>query len=111
MDEDDTRTKILNAAGPIFAEKGFQATTVREICHAANVNVAAVNYYFGDKEQFYIETVRCARQLRVAAVPLLDRPAGTSPETRLRDFVRMLITRMIGTEETSWQPRLIVFTI
>jgi len=62
MSEDDARTRILNVAGPIFAEKGFQATTIREICGQANVNVAAVNYHFGDKERLYTEAVKRAHQ-------------------------------------------------
>ena len=45
---DDTATRVLNAAGPIFAEKGFKDATVREICSAAGVNLASVNYYFRD---------------------------------------------------------------
>jgi AcrR family transcriptional regulator len=46
---DDTATRVLNAAGLIFAEKGFKDATVREICSAAGVNLASVNYYFRDK--------------------------------------------------------------
>ncbi|MBP7828278.1 MAG: CerR family C-terminal domain-containing protein [Kiritimatiellae bacterium] len=38
-----------------FADRGFGPTSVREICEAADVNVAAVNYYFRSKEQLYHE--------------------------------------------------------
>jgi AcrR family transcriptional regulator len=46
----NTRTRILDAAEALFAERGFDATTVRDITEAANANVAAVNYHFGSKE-------------------------------------------------------------
>lgn len=49
------KMRIIEAAGPIFAQKGFAATTVREICSQAKVNQAAINYYFGSKESLYKE--------------------------------------------------------
>jgi AcrR family transcriptional regulator len=52
---DTVQIRIIEAAGPIFAQKGFAATTVREICAAAKVNQAAINYYFGSKEGLYKE--------------------------------------------------------
>lgn len=52
---DTAKERIIEAAGPIFAQKGFAATTVREICSAAKVNQAAINYYFGSKECLYKE--------------------------------------------------------
>ncbi len=47
--------RILRAATPIFAEHGLQGATVRQICDAAQVNVAAINYYFRSKELLYRE--------------------------------------------------------
>ncbi|MEC5341217.1 TetR family transcriptional regulator [Brenneria populi] len=48
--EPDVRQRILNEAITIFASKGGELTTIREITEATRVNIAAVNYYFGSKE-------------------------------------------------------------
>lgn len=50
MNPNDAKQKILNAAEELFASQGFSKTTTREITYKANVNVAAVNYYFDSKE-------------------------------------------------------------
>jgi AcrR family transcriptional regulator len=47
----DTRTRILDAAEQLFAEHGFDGTSIREITRVADVNVAAVHYHFGSKEE------------------------------------------------------------
>jgi len=54
----DRRKEILLAAARLFAEKGFEAASVREICRAAGANVASVNYYFRSKEKLYEEVFR-----------------------------------------------------
>lgn len=54
----DTKTRILNAAETLYAIKGYHAASVRRITTRAGSNVAAVNYYFGGKENLYTEVFR-----------------------------------------------------
>src|SRR5580765_3819408 len=52
-DTTDTKSKILDAAEELFMEHGFEATSLRLITTAASVNLAAVNYHFGSKEELF----------------------------------------------------------
>jgi AcrR family transcriptional regulator len=104
----ETREKVLRAAGMVFAVKGFKTATVREICQLAGVNLASVNYYFGDKERLYLAAVRTAHELRVESVPMPDRGDLAEPETRLRDFIFTLLRRMLAPQEDEWQSKLML---
>jgi len=102
MPKDDIRTRILNAAGPIFAEKGYDAATVRRICQVADVNVAAINYYFGGKERLYIETVKWAHHPDGELAERIEWPAGTAPATKFRDYIELMLKRMLC-DRAPWQ--------
>ena len=104
----EPKERILSAAGREFAERGYEAATVRDICLAAGVNVAAVNYYFGDKRRLYIESVKHAHEQRAGQVPLPEWTAGTPPQRKLRDFVGNLLERMLGFGQPPWQVRLMM---
>lgn len=106
MSAADPRQRILQAAGEVFAEKGFKETTVREICRAAGVNLASVNYYFGDKEHLYVEVVRLAHPdgPETGEEPW---PEKASPETRLRLYIRRFVERLFGAEAQVWKLRLL----
>jgi len=85
----------LHAASRIFAEKGFQRSTVAEICREADANVASINYHFGDKETIYLEAWRYAFKRELAQFP----PDGgvsrfAAPEERLAGRIRSLIQRI-----------------
>lgn len=51
--EHEPRMRILLAARKLFAERGFDATSERQICELADVNVALVSYYFGGNEKMF----------------------------------------------------------
>ncbi len=104
---DDTRQRLIDAAGPIFSEKGCEATSVREICLKAGANVSAVSYYFRSKEQLYIEAVRCAYLSCAREVPLPTWSAGTPARQRLRDFIRTFLVRVVERPGPAWHSLLV----
>ncbi len=65
----DTKNKIIQVARVLFADQGFEGTSVREIAKAADLNVASVNYHFVNKENLFTEILRngygtCSRSMR-----------------------------------------------
>jgi AcrR family transcriptional regulator len=76
----DTKTRTLDAAELLFMEHGFEATTLRQLTAAAEVNLAAVNYHFGSKEELF-QAVLTRRldhmnQERIELLERLERDAG-----------------------------------
>ncbi len=57
-DQEDARGRLIDAAIALFAEKGYEGTSVRDLVTAAGVNVAAVSYHFGSKDALYQEALR-----------------------------------------------------
>lgn len=56
--QEETRWRLLQAAAEVFAEVGYHAATTREICKRAEVNLASIHYYYGDKAELYREVFR-----------------------------------------------------
>src|SRR5271165_136753 len=54
----DTRERIFLAAERLFAERGFDGVSVRDIVQEANVNLAAVSYHFGSKSELMLAVFR-----------------------------------------------------
>ena len=89
MSTDDTRFRILDAAEELFAAKGFEGTSIREITRLADANVAAIHYHFGSKEEVLRGvTDRIVGPLNERRFDLLDDAAETSaPEPPSVDAV------------------------
>lgn len=93
---DQTRQRLLDAAEIVFAEKGFEAATTREICERAGVrNIGAINYHFQGKERLYLEAVRYAMSTCVCGVPFPEWPKKMCPAQKLRDFIRVMMVRIL----------------
>jgi AcrR family transcriptional regulator len=104
---ENARERLLEAAGEIFAEKGFKGATVREIIERAGVNIAAVNYYFRDKERLYIEAVKHAACGEPEDVHLEWSP-DTPPALKLRDLIRFQLLKFLDPSRPEWLARLIM---
>src|SRR5580693_6567264 len=106
--QDDTRTKLLDAAGQVFAESGFQAATVREICARAGVNVALVNYHFGDKLELYTEVLRHSIGASQNGVMQKALKSTHPPEEALRELILAMLHRVCRADRPGWHFRLMV---
>lgn len=56
--QEDARARLIEAAIELFAKSGYEGTSVRDLATAAGVNVAAVSYHFGSKDELYHESLR-----------------------------------------------------
>ena len=89
---DSTRERLLQSAIELFAEKGFAAASVRDICTRAEANIAAINYYFGSKDSLYAEAVQVVSQNSSpdTAVPKLADAPG-DPEGQLAAWIEWFV--------------------
>ena len=101
-----TRTRLIDAAGEMFAEFGFHHTTVRQICERAGANVAAVNYHFRDKTGLYTEVVRQSmRAAKLEAVrAAFDQNAP--PEEILGAVIKTRLESLRGLDLGDWHFRI-----
>jgi AcrR family transcriptional regulator len=107
-----TRARLLDAAGEVFAQHGFEPATVREICTRAGANIAAVNYHFRDKMGLYLAVLQesiCVAKL--AEMPDLAEQTQ-SPEQALHLIVSRMLHRMArSTQPGNWHFRLMAHEI
>ena len=90
----DTRDRILDVAERMFGERGFPATSLRDITAEAGVNVASVNYHFGSKGALLAEVLerrlKPINEQRLALLDAAEAAAGDRPpalEAIIRAFL------------------------
>ena len=99
-----TPDRIMDVAGELFAENGFRQTSIRDICAHANVNLAAVNYHFRDKEGLYEAILLRSLEKCVNCYPIVE--TDGPPDERLATFVRMFLLRILGSGQPAWHGKL-----
>lgn len=102
----ETRQRIVEAAEKLFARRGIEGVSIRDITKAAGVNLAAINYHFGTKSALAAEVFKhCIDPLNVRRLELLDRveeKAGRKPpklEAVLEAMVRPAVERGFDHEQ------------
>lgn len=88
------RDKILKTTLSIIGEEGFQNITVRKIAAKAGVNIAAVNYYFGSKDNAINEALKYLGDKVMSSFKLLD-DNELPPEERIRRFLRNYVESIL----------------
>lgn len=95
---EDPRERIIAAARTVFIEQGFDLATVREITLRAEVNVAAINYYFGSKDELISEVLSIMMEpytsARIAALEACQKAALPNTPT-LQDVAEALVRPMV----------------
>jgi AcrR family transcriptional regulator len=96
----DTQARLIEAASHLFAEHGFQGTTIREITDRAGANVASGHYHFGSKQDLYLEVAReqfAAVNTRLAARGAVpdDETLARASRAELEHFLALRIETML----------------
>jgi len=106
---EETKVKLIEAAGEVFAERGFRSATVREICSRAGTPLGAMNYHFRDKRGLYTAVLEHSIQAAVRKYPpKLGLGDGAAPEERLRVFVHTFLLRLSDKGVPAWHIKLMV---
>jgi AcrR family transcriptional regulator len=102
-----TRDRILKAAERLFAERGYDATSVRAIVAKARVNQAAINYHFEGKDGLYREVLRTAfRAMTEDQLAHAQETKAMSREQALHAFIRRQLHPLMGRDEYSRHMRI-----
>jgi AcrR family transcriptional regulator len=103
-----TRERIMKAAERLFAERGYDATSIRAIVAKARVNQAAINYHFDGKDGLYREVLRAAfRALTEQQLDHADEMKAMSREAALAEFIRRQLRPLLGRDEFSRHMRIL----
>ncbi len=101
---DDVHERLLMAAEKLFAKKGLDGVSIRQITSAANCNVAAINYHFGGKQKLYTEVCRqrldLLRKLRISRIRqvMTSGDHEVTLEELLTAFAEAFMEPLIGQE-------------
>ena len=101
----ETRRKLIDAAGQVFAERGLHAATLQEITDRAGVNKAAVNYHFRDKMELYAAVVRHCLSFTLPGPAPQDLTGP--PEACLRALIAHIIREILDPAKPSWRRAII----
>lgn len=92
----DKRDQILLAAEQLFAEQGFDGTSVRDIAHRANVNLAMISYYFGSKEKMLGALIEIRTNYTLGMLEELNKDQTLDPMAKMDRLVDFYVDKIMG---------------
>ncbi|HXB34373.1 MAG TPA: TetR family transcriptional regulator [Puia sp.] len=92
----DKREHILNVAEELFAEKGFDGTSVRDIAQQAGVNLAMISYYFGSKEKLLESLIESRGGYVYGILDELNKDMSLSPWDKVDRLVDFYVDRILN---------------
>jgi AcrR family transcriptional regulator len=106
-DSEVTRAKIIQAAGQLFAERGFSGVTVRDIAKKADTNLSALNYHFRGKDALYREIL--LKACKSASISPAERKhlQNLDPDMALFILVKEAIKHYSKQKASNWKVAII----
>jgi AcrR family transcriptional regulator len=92
----DKREHILIVAEELFGEKGFDGTSVRDIAHKADVNLAMISYYFGSKEKLLESLIEFRAEYAYGILEELNKDQSLSPWDKIDRLVEFYVDRILN---------------
>lgn len=117
-DGEASRARLLDAAGKLFADRGYESVSIRALAQAAEANLSAIGYYFGGKEGLYREVLRQlvadTGPIIVPAIASLNTDVAAADGDRAKlasimaGFLRGLLMSILSNERMRWQMQLML---
>ncbi len=101
-DSAQTRTKLIQAAGLLFAARGVKGVTVRDIVKQAQTSLSALNYHFGSKDALYREVLLAACASDAISETERKQLLALKPRAALTVFVREALKAYLNREDAHW---------
>ena len=102
----DTQRRLLEAAGEVFADRGFHSATMKEITDRAGASLASINYHFSDKAELYAAVIRTLTVEAEMDLPPRTSAGETAPE-QFKRLVHDLVEHCLRRDKPRWQHVLI----
>ena len=105
INPEETRERVVRAAGEVFGRHGFDGTTIRQITKRAGVNVAAVNYHFRDKAELYLRVLREAKGL-CSEIGTMEFTG--EPEEQMRGMIFAFVRGLLDPDRPAWHRQVLM---
>src|SRR5688500_9374497 len=92
----DKRAHILSVAEQLFAEQGFDGTSVRDIAQQANVNLAMISYYFGSKEKLLEALIEDRAGYTLGILEELNKDQSLTPWDKIDRLVEVYVDKVLN---------------